>query len=164
MVCCQTVPEGGRCLLAGAECLQKICELVNECVFVSDLQTRDPPAFHIRMIAVGHMDASPASDLPFVPMIEELDSMQIVQVPGGGSTLAIDFERIQRLVAAGIACGFKSRQGSILEPAEKRTGVIDANLLHTPGQVVLSLLDECLRHRGHFSDRTIQPQGRIDRM
>src|SRR5580692_4225653 len=100
---------------------------MNESVFVSDLQPRHPPALHIRMISIRHMDASPAAQPRFVAMIEELNAVQVMQVPQRGRVLAIDFERVERLVASRVTGGLKRRQRSVPEPAEKSARVIDAN-------------------------------------
>ena len=97
-----------------AERFQKIGELMNERVLVSDLQARHPPVLHIRMIAVGDVDASPSAQLALIAMIEELDAMQIVEIPLGGRMLAVDFERIQRLVPARVAGGFKGCERAVL--------------------------------------------------
>src|SRR5262249_23416178 len=71
----QALSECRRCLFVGSECLQEIGELVNECMFISNLQARHPPTLHIRMIAIGHMNPSPAAHQSFVTMIEVLNSM-----------------------------------------------------------------------------------------
>ena len=40
---------------------KKIGDLVNEGVFVADLQSRNPPVLHVRMVAVGDVNALPAA-------------------------------------------------------------------------------------------------------
>src|SRR5579863_990940 len=159
---CQGVPERRLRALTFAERDQEIRELMNEGVLVADLQSRHPPALHIGMIAIRHMNASPAAQARFIAMIEELDAMQIMQVPHGGSVLTIDFECIQRLMASRVTRRFQRRERSVLKPPETRAGVIDLDRFNAPGQVMLALLDERFRHRRHLRKRTVQPQRRID--
>src|SRR5215467_10613634 len=95
----QAVAERGRGAFPFTEGLEKIGDLVDESMLVSDLQSGHPPAFHVGVIAVGDVNATPAAEPAFIAMIENLDAMQVVEVPHGGSTLAVDFQRVQGLVA-----------------------------------------------------------------
>ena len=61
---------------------------------------------------------------------------------------AVDFEGVQRLVAAGVAGGFEVGQRAVREAAEEGAGIVDADLLDLAGEVVLALLDERLGHGG----------------
>ena len=70
---------------------------MDECVLVADLQTGHPPMLHIRMIAVTHVNISPAAQPSFITMIEPLNAVQIMQIPHRRPVFSIDFERIQRL-------------------------------------------------------------------
>jgi len=54
---------------------QKLGELMNERMFVPDLQAGHPPVLHIRMITIGDVNAAPAPQLPFVTMVEPLEAM-----------------------------------------------------------------------------------------
>ena len=54
---------------------------MDEGVLVADLQAGHPPVLHIRMIAIGDVDAAPAAQPAFVAMIEILQPVQIVQIP-----------------------------------------------------------------------------------
>src|SRR5438445_3648437 len=69
---------------------EKIGRLMDERVLVSDLQTRNPPMRHVRVFAVRNMYASPSPQASFIAVIEILQPMQIVQVPGERGVLAID--------------------------------------------------------------------------
>lgn len=62
---------------------EKISDLVHETVLVADLEPRHPPMIHVRMVAamVRDMDRTPTADRRVVRIIEELQPMQIVQVP-----------------------------------------------------------------------------------
>ena len=133
-------------------------------MLVADLQSGHPPALHIRMVPVRHMNASPAPQPPFVAVIEELNPVQIMKVPRRGRVLAVDFQRVQRLVTPRITRRFKRGERSVLEPAQKRAGIIDTHRLDASGQVVLPLLDERLRHRRDLRDRAIEPESGVDRV
>ena len=87
----------------------------------------------------------------FVAMIEPLQAMQIVQVPARRRVLAVDLERVERLVAARVARRLEQRQRSVLEPAQERARIVDPDRLDLSGQRVRALLDEGLGHRGDFA-------------
>ena len=140
----------------------EIGELMDERVLVADLQARHPPVLHVGMIAVGDVHAAPAAHAAFVAVIEVLDAMQIVQIPERRRVLAVDLERVERLVPARVARRFERRERSVLEAAQERARVVDADRLDLAGQVVLALLDEGLGHRRDLGDRTVQPQRRVD--
>src|ERR1043165_650850 len=97
-------------------------------------------------------------------MIEVLEPMQVVQVPEYRSMLAVDLERVEGFVAAGVTSRFKRGEGAVLEAGEKRAGVVDTHLLDLAGEVVLAFFDEGLGHRAHFVDGPVHPDGRIDAM
>src|SRR5262245_26841078 len=137
---------------------------MNEGMLVSDLQSRDPPALHIWMISICHMDASPATHQPLIAVIEVLDAMEIVEVPKCRSMLSIYFERVERFVAARVSCRFKRRERSIAEPAEKCAGIVDSNLFDFTGEIMFPLFNERLGHRHDFGDRTIKPHCRVNVM
>src|SRR5262245_11510025 len=114
------------------------------------------------MLAVGDVNAAPAAERPLGPVIEPLQSMQIVQVPLDRSLLAVDLESVEGLVAAGIARGFEQPKRAILEAAEERAGIIDAYLFHLAREVVLPLLDKRLGHGRDIRDAAVQPDRRIN--
>ena len=51
-------------------------------MLVADLKPWHPPVLHVRMVAVGNVDAAPSARAPLVAMVEPLQAMQVVQVPG----------------------------------------------------------------------------------
>ena len=102
------------------------------------------------MIAIGNVDAAPAAQPPLVAVIEPLQPVQIVQIPGGRGMLTIDLERVQRLVPARVPRRLERRQRSVLEPGQKRTRIVDTDRFDLSSQRVLPLLDERLGHRGHL--------------
>ena len=95
-------------------------------VLVADLQARHPPVLHVRLVAVGDVDRPPAADDGLVAVVEVAEPMQVVQVPGDRGVLAVDLERVQGLVAAGVAGGLEVAQRAVAEAAEERAGVVDA--------------------------------------
>ena len=68
---------------------------------------------HIRMITVGQVDGSPSAQLAFIAMIEILNAVKIMQIPHGRGMFAIDFQRVERFVAARIASGLKGCERSV---------------------------------------------------
>src|SRR5688572_21403599 len=52
--------------LAVGDRLEEIGDLMDERVLVADLQPRHPPVLHVRVIAVGDVDRSPAAQDSFV--------------------------------------------------------------------------------------------------
>ena len=158
----QTIAETGRCARARAQRLHEIGKLVNEAVLVADLQAGHPPPLHIRMLPVCHVDASPAPHTPFIAVIKKLDPVQIMKIPRRGGVLAVDFQCVQRLVTSRVTRRFECSERAVLESAQKSAGVIDAHRLHAPGQGMLTLFDECLRHCGYFRDRAVEPESGVD--
>jgi hypothetical protein len=57
------------------ETLEKVCDLVNKRMLVSDLKARNPPVTHVRLITVGNVNASPASNDGLIGVIEILEPM-----------------------------------------------------------------------------------------
>ena len=130
---------------------------MDERVLVSDLQSGHPPVLHVRVIAVADVHAPPAAQLAFVAMVEPLQAMEVVQVPARRGVLAVDLQRVERLVTARIARRFEERERAVLEPAEECTRVVDADRLDAAGERMLALLDERLGHRRDAGERTVQP-------
>src|ERR1019366_3956044 len=75
ILCGEPVAEGWRCRLIRANADEKVGELVDEGVLVANLQSRDPPVLHVRMVAIGDVNALPAAQLSLIAMIEELQPM-----------------------------------------------------------------------------------------
>ena len=57
LLCFQGVAETRMHRFAGLERLQEIGDLVNERVFVADVQSRHPPIAHVGLIAVADVNA-----------------------------------------------------------------------------------------------------------
>ncbi len=93
--------------------------MVDEAVFVADLEARHPPLAHVRVFAVGDMDRPPAAELPFVLVVKELEAVQIVQVPLERALLAVDLEGVERLVAAGVPRRLEQAERAVLEVAQE---------------------------------------------
>ncbi len=98
----------------------------------------------------------------FVAVVEILQPVQVVQVPEDRGVLAVDLERVERLVAAGVARRLEGGQRAVVEARQERAGVVDADLLDLAGQIVLALLDEGFGHGGDFVDAAVEPHGGVD--
>src|SRR5262245_60395489 len=114
----EAVAERRRRALACRGGVEEIGELVDERVLVADLQAGHPPVLHIRMIAVGDVDAAPAAQLPLVSMVEPLEPVEIVEIPSRRGVLAVDLERVERLVPARVPRRLEERERSVLEACE----------------------------------------------
>src|SRR5215469_6080653 len=62
----QAVPKGwgSRAILGEGE--KEIGTLVNEGVFVADLQSRNPPVFHVWMVSVGDVNTLPPAQVALI--------------------------------------------------------------------------------------------------
>src|SRR5437763_7727400 len=94
------VTERGSDRRAIAERFEKIGSLMNERMLEPDLCSRHPPVLHVGMVAVGDVNAAPATQAALVAMIEILEPMQVVQMPFRRRALAVDLEGVERLVAS----------------------------------------------------------------
>src|SRR5258707_7900027 len=133
-------------------------------MLVSDLQTGNPPVRHIWMLTIGDMKLAPAAYMALIAMIEILETMQIVQVPRNRRVLAVNFESVQRLVAAGVARRLERRKRPVAKTREEDTRVIDSDRLHLAGQIVFTALDKGLGRGRHFFDRAVEPHRGVDRV
>ena len=82
-------------------------------VLVTDAETRHPPLVHIRHIAVSYMHTAPTAGGGVVAVVEELEAVEVMQIPADGGIGSVNFKRVQRFVAAGIPRGFKLAEGAI---------------------------------------------------
>ena len=103
----QGIPEVGSegPLLSGTISLDKIGELVDEAMLVTDVQSGHPPLVHVGVFSsvVGNMDGSPATGLGvFLVVLEIFETVQVMQVPEEGTIGTVDLEGIKRLVTSGI--------------------------------------------------------------
>ena len=67
---------------------------MNECVFVSDLQTWHPPVLHVRMITIGDVDRAPTAKSALVAMVEILQSVKIMKIPNDRRIFSVDLEGV----------------------------------------------------------------------
>ena len=102
--------------------------------------------------------------LALVAVIEILQPVQVVQVPGDRGVLAVDLERVERLVAARVAGRLESGQRAVGEARQEQAGVVDPDRLDLAGQGVLPLLDEGLGRRGDVVDAAVEPHRGVDAM
>ena len=99
----------------------------------SDSQTRYPPVGHIGMIPIRDMNRSPTAEQSFVLVIEPLQPMQIMKIPGERSMFPVDLERIKRLMTPGVPGRLEGRQRSILKPARNALASSIPTRLHFAG-------------------------------
>jgi len=99
------------------------------------------------MVAVRDVKRPPATHDPLIAVIKILQAVQIVQIPGDRGLLAVDLERIERFVAAGVACGLEAPEGTVSEAGEEEACVVDPDRFDFARQVVHPLLDERVGHR-----------------
>ncbi len=97
-------------------------------------------------------------------MVEVLQAVQVVQVPVDRGMLAVDLERVERLVAAGVAGRFEQPERAVVEVAEERAGVVDADRSR-----LLPVSSVCFRSLTNVSviavtslDAAVEPDGRVD--
>ena len=102
-------------------------------VLVADAQAGHPPLVHVRHVAVGDMHAAPSARGGLVAVIEELQAVEVMQIPADGGVGAVDLQRVQGLVAAGVTGGLKQAERSIVEVTMEDTGVIDSDFLFLAG-------------------------------
>jgi hypothetical protein len=95
-------------------------------------------------------------------VIEVLEPVQIVQVPGDRGVLAVDFEGVQGLVAAGVPRGLERGQRAVAEPGQERAGVVDPHLLDLAGERVFAFLMKVSVMALTVRDAAVQPDGRVD--
>ena len=81
------------------------------------------------MLAIGDVQAAPSAQLAFVAMIEVLQPMQVVQVPHDRRVLAVDLERVQRLVSARVARRLEGGERAVVEARQEQAGVVDPDRL-----------------------------------
>src|ERR1700722_776849 len=97
----------------------KIRDLVNERMFVPNLEAWNPPVLHVWMIAIGNVNALPAAQLALIAIVKVIEPVQVMEIPRSGRALAVDFQREEGFVPAGVPCSFKQGEGTIFKPAKK---------------------------------------------
>src|SRR3954468_7179085 len=114
------------------------------------------------MVPIRDVYVLPSAQMPLVAVVEVFEPVQIVKVPRGGRTLAIDFYREVRLVPASITGRVKQCRGAVCESAKKRAGIIDLHRFNMARKIMLPLLDKCLRHGGDLDHWPIEPKRHIN--
>ena len=72
----QGVAESWRCGLAFGKAIDEVGYLVNETMFVANLQAGHPPFVHVRMVSVGDVNCAPAAHAALVAMFKVLQAVQ----------------------------------------------------------------------------------------
>jgi hypothetical protein len=60
------------------------------------------------MVAVRDVNVPPAADLPLIVMVEVIEPVQVMQVPGSGGALTVDLQGEKRFMATSVAGGLNS--------------------------------------------------------
>jgi hypothetical protein len=63
--------EGSSC----SKCLHEVCGLMDKSVLISNLQSGDPPVSHVGVLPICHMDIVPTTQLVFIAVISEFQTM-----------------------------------------------------------------------------------------
>ncbi len=156
------IAEGWVAGFSGFDGSEEVGDLVNEGVFVADLESGHPPFIHVGHIAIGAVDLVPAADDGVIAMVEVFEAMEVMEVPFDGRFFAVDFEGVEGFVSTGVAGGFEETERTVAEAAEEGAGIIDADFFDFTGEVVFAFLDECFGHGGNAVDGAIEPDGGID--
>src|ERR1043166_2566843 len=164
ILCFERIPEVGAGAFTFGEGGEEVGDLMNESVFITDLQTRYPPVLHVRMFAIGDVDRAPAAQPAFIAIIEVLQAVEIVQIPENGSAFAVNLKSVEGFVATRITGEFESCERTVVQTGQERAGVIDAHLFNFAGEVVFPFLNECLGHGRDGVDFAIEPNSSIDAM
>src|SRR3954468_5831839 len=154
--------EGRRCRFVFRETVEEVGDVMDKRVLVANLEARYPPLPHIGLITIRNVHAAPTTDDRLVAMIEIVEAVKIVQVPGDGGVGAIYFECIERLWTACVGSGFEDGERAVLESAEEGACIVDADGFDFARFGVLALLDECFGHRGDALDGAVEPESRVD--
>jgi len=85
-----------------------------------------------------------------------------VEVPLDAGLFAVDFEGVEGFMTPGIAGGFEKAQRPVAKATEEDAGVVDADLLHLPGELVFAFLDERLGGCVDGVDVAIEPDRGVD--
>ena len=91
------VAEGGVARGTFVEALQKVGHLMDKGVLVADAQAGHPPLVHVRHVAVCDVYAAPAARGRLVAVIEELQTVEVMQIPADGGVGTIDLQRYRAL-------------------------------------------------------------------
>ncbi len=84
VLCAEGVSKIGKGL-GGTRIIEVLHELdstVNEGMFVTKAKAGDPPVSGVRVVAIGDVDAGPATGFTGDVMIEVREPVEIVEVPG----------------------------------------------------------------------------------
>ena len=116
------------------------------------------------MIAVGDVQRTPSAQPALVTMVEILEPMKIMEIPEDRGMFAIDLQRVERLVTAGVTRRFERGQRAVAESGEEGAGVVDRDFFDLAGEIVLAFRDEGLGHAGHRLNRAVEPHCGVDAM
>src|SRR4051812_48458699 len=131
-------------------------------MFIPDLQPWDPPLLHVRMFAIGHVNAPPPAQTPLVLIVEELQPVQVMQIPANRTELAVDFKCVESFMSPRISSSLKCREGTVSEACQERARILNPHRFFLSRQAMLASLNERLCHGGDFVHWSVQPNSCID--
>ena len=150
--------------LGVVEALEEFGEGMGERVFVTETESRDPPVAGVRVIAVGSMDAGPTAAVTRDGVVEVVQAVEVMEIPLQRLLLAVDFERVEGLVAACVAGRLELGERTVFEAAQEDARIIDGDGVDLAGGGMDAFFNEGLGHCRYFGDLTVDPSGRVDAM
>ncbi len=96
--------------LARTVAFHEVSELIDEGMFVANVEARYPPLVHVWVLAsvVGDMDRAPTACLwIFLVVLEVLQSVKVMQVPEERAIRSVYLEGVESLVSPGVAGGLE---------------------------------------------------------
>jgi len=155
------VRVGLRCAWI-VEGFEELGEFVDEGVFVTEAEAGNPVVAGIRVIAIGGVDGGPAAAVAGDAVVEIAEVVEIVKIPSERFLFAVDFEGVQRFVAAGVTSGFEDGERAVFKPGEEGAGIVDGDRVFGTGFGMDALFDEGFGHRGNGNDFAVDPAGGVD--
>ena len=108
------------------------------------------------------MYAAPAARGRLVAVIEELQTVEVMQIPADGGVGTIDLQRVQGFVTAGVPGGFKQAERAIGKMTMEDAGVVDGHFLFLAGGGVHALFNKRFGHGGYIIDAAVEPDSCVD--
>lgn len=77
------------------EALHELDSAVDKRVLVAEAETRDPPVSGVGVVAIGDVDAGPATGFTGYIVVEVRKTVEVVEVPREGLFVAVDLEGLE---------------------------------------------------------------------
>ncbi len=146
----QAVRERRQGLLAAADGVHQVDDLVGERVLVAEAVTRRPPRRGVRVLGLGDEDAPEPGGLGRLVGVEELQDVHVLEVERQAAAGAVDLDA-DRVLAAGREPGrLEDADGALPRTAPGTARVVTVVDRHHPRAVsrraAAALVDERLQH------------------